>query len=105
MVESVDTTDLKSVGGNSVGVQVPPSLLPLYEYNHTLGGPTYLHNIMHESSLNLFCDHCDDLDIDNAFMLAMEEEAAKLEITVDYYMEEFMWYGEGVCPKSYTVSN
>jgi hypothetical protein len=24
-------------------------------------------------------------------MLAMEEEASKLEITVDYYMAEFMW--------------
>lgn len=32
----------------------------------------------------------DTLDIDHAFMLALEEEAAKLEITVDYYMEEFM---------------
>ena len=88
-MESVDTTDLKSVGGNSVGVQVPPSLLPLSEYIHTLGGPLIKQH-MHESTLNLFCDHCDDLDIDNAFMLAMEEEAAKLEITVDYYMEEFM---------------
>jgi hypothetical protein len=45
---------------------------------------------MHDSTLNLFCDNFDDLDIDNAFMLAMEEEASKLEITVDYYMAEFM---------------
>ncbi len=47
---------------------------------------------MHESTLDMFCSHDnDDLDIDNAFMLAMEEEASKLEITVDYYMAEFMW--------------
>jgi hypothetical protein len=46
---------------------------------------------MHESTLDMFCSHDnDDLDIDNAFMLAMEEEASKLEITVDYYMAEFM---------------
>jgi hypothetical protein len=46
---------------------------------------------MHESTLDLFCTHDNDnLDIDDAFMLAMEEEASKLEITVDYYMEEFL---------------
>jgi hypothetical protein len=46
---------------------------------------------MHESTLDMFCIHGNDnLDIDNAFMLAMEEEASKLEITVDYYMAEFM---------------
>jgi hypothetical protein len=46
---------------------------------------------MHESTLDMFCSHDnDDLDIDNAFMFAMEEEASKLEITVDYYMAEFM---------------
>ena len=32
----------------------------------------------------------DDLPIDDLFMMALEEEAAKLEITVDYYMAEFM---------------
>jgi hypothetical protein len=46
---------------------------------------------MHQSTLDLFCNHSDDnLDIDHAFMCALEEEASKLEITVDYYMEEFM---------------
>lgn len=31
-----------------------------------------------------------DLEIDDLFMLAIEEKAAELEITCDYYMEEFM---------------
>jgi len=54
---------------------------------------------MHESTLDLFCSHDDDnLDIDDAFMCAFEEEASKLEITVDYYMAEFLWLWEGVCP-------
>lgn len=30
------------------------------------------------------------LSLDDAFMLALEEKAAKVEVTVDYYMEEFM---------------
>lgn len=45
---------------------------------------------MHDSTLDLFSDHPDALDIDNAFMLAIEEKAAELEVTVDYYMAEFM---------------
>lgn len=32
----------------------------------------------------------EDIMIDELMMKAIEEEAAKLEITVDYYMEEFM---------------
>jgi hypothetical protein len=32
----------------------------------------------------------DQLDIDSAFMAAIEEKAAELEVTVDYYMAEFM---------------
>ena len=43
---------------------------------------------MHESTLDLFCD--DEMDIDKMFTHAIEEEAAKLEITVDYYLYEFM---------------
>ena len=39
VVEVVDTPDLKSVGSNPVGVQVPLALLPLSGYIHTLGGP------------------------------------------------------------------
>lgn len=44
---------------------------------------------MHESTSNLYRDLKNDLDIDEAFMLGLEEEAARLEITVDYYLEEF----------------
>jgi len=32
----------------------------------------------------------DDLNIDELLMMALEEKAAELEITVDYYMEEFL---------------
>jgi len=32
----------------------------------------------------------DDLPIDDLFMLAIEEKAAEFEVTVDYYMAEFM---------------
>lgn len=30
------------------------------------------------------------LTLDDCFQLAIEEKAAELEVTVDYYMEEFM---------------
>lgn len=33
---------------------------------------------------------CEDLTIDELMMMALEEKAAELEITVDYYMEEFL---------------
>lgn len=45
---------------------------------------------MHDSTLDLFCNHNDTLDIDYAFMCGIEELAAELEVTVDYYMAEFM---------------
>lgn len=32
----------------------------------------------------------DQFDIDSAFDSAIEEKAAELEVTVDYYMAEFM---------------
>lgn len=32
----------------------------------------------------------DQLDIDSAFDKAIEEKAAELEVTVDYYIAEFM---------------
>lgn len=32
----------------------------------------------------------DQYDIDSAFDAAIEEKAAELEVTVDYYMAEFM---------------
>lgn len=46
---------------------------------------------MHESTLDLFCDHEDQKnEIDNAFDMALEELASKLEVTVDYFMMEFL---------------
>lgn len=45
---------------------------------------------MHESTMDLFCDHEDQKnEIDNAFDMAFEELAAELEITVDYLLMEF----------------
>jgi hypothetical protein len=47
---------------------------------------------MHDSTLDLFCEHSsveEMMSIDEAFTAAIEEEAAKLEVTVDYYLEEF----------------
>jgi hypothetical protein len=32
----------------------------------------------------------EELSIDDLFMMGLEEKAAELEITVDYYMAEFM---------------
>tara|TARA_B100001964_G_C14160676_1_gene566536 strand:+ start:642 stop:758 length:117 start_codon:yes stop_codon:yes gene_type:complete len=32
----------------------------------------------------------ENLTIDDCFLLAIEEKAAELEVTVDYYMAEFM---------------
>jgi len=42
---------------------------------------------MHESSLDLFCDRADKEA--HAFAMEIESKAAALEITVDYYLEEF----------------
>ena len=45
---------------------------------------------MHKSTLDLFCNHEDERnEIDAAFDEALEERAAALEITVDYYLAEF----------------
>ena len=47
---------------------------------------------MHDSTLDLFCNHPsvrEVMSIDEAFTAAIEEEAAKFEVTVDYYLEEF----------------
>lgn len=35
-------------------------------------------------------DQTKELSIDEMFVMALEEEAAKLEITVDYYIWEFL---------------
>lgn len=49
---------------------------------------------MHESTLDLFCGHHSSPDEDDSIALAyaetIEQRAAELEVTVDYYMEEFM---------------
>jgi hypothetical protein len=46
---------------------------------------------MNKSTLDLFCDHENQRnEIDEAFDMALEEEASKLEVTVDYYIEEFL---------------
>mgnify|MGYP001261236118 FL=1 len=42
---------------------------------------------MHESSLDLFCDRADKEA--HAFAMEIESKAAALEVTVDYYLEEF----------------
>jgi len=44
---------------------------------------------MNESTLNLFCEHQDKKDAEQ-FALELEQKASELEITVDYYMMEFM---------------
>lgn len=44
---------------------------------------------MHESTLDLFCDHEDELYADE-FTRELEMKAAELEVTVDYFMMEFM---------------
>jgi hypothetical protein len=46
---------------------------------------------MKKSTLDLFCSHENQRnEIDDAFDMALEEEASKLEVTVDYYIEEFL---------------
>jgi len=54
---------------------------------------------MHNSTLDLFCNNEDDqFDIDSAFVSALEECASKLEVTVDYYIEEFLLWQLARCP-------
>ena len=42
---------------------------------------------MHDSSLDLFCQKAEEHA--NDFALTIEALAAALEVTVDYYLEEF----------------
>ena len=42
-----------------------------------------------ESTLDLFCDHADE-QLAHEYALEIESKAAALEVTVDYYMAEFM---------------
>jgi hypothetical protein len=45
--------------------------------------------MMFDSTLDLFCEH-DNAEYADEFAMEIEEKAAALEITVDYYMMEFM---------------
>ena len=45
---------------------------------------------MTESQCEMYFAKTGETDIDALFWKALEEEASKLEITVDYYMEEFL---------------
>jgi hypothetical protein len=40
---------------------------------------------MHDSSLDMFCHHEAE-----RYAMMLEEAAAKVEVTVDYYIEEFL---------------
>lgn len=44
---------------------------------------------IHESTLDLFCEH-ESAQLAEEFALEIEQKAAELEVTVDYYMQEFM---------------
>ena len=44
---------------------------------------------MTESSLDLFCDHI-DAQLADEYAIDLEAAAAELEITVDYYIAEFL---------------
>lgn len=44
---------------------------------------------MHESTLDLFCEHADEQEAEN-WALEIEKKAAELEVTCDYYMYEFL---------------
>ena len=46
---------------------------------------------MNTTTLDLFCnDDNEDNDIREVFDSALEESAAKYEVTVDYYIQEFL---------------
>ena len=45
--------------------------------------------VMHDSTLDLFCQHEDDEYADE-YAMEIETKAAELEVTVDYYIAEFM---------------
>ena len=44
---------------------------------------------MKDTTLDLFCEHQEKRDAEE-FAFDIEQKAAELEITVDYYMMEFM---------------
>lgn len=47
-------------------------------------------NKMHKSTLDLFCEDNDDEQIADEYAMEIEMKAAMLEVTVDYYMMEFV---------------
>jgi hypothetical protein len=59
----------------------------VYLYDMTVSKPK---DFMHDSTLDLFCDHEDNDRSANEFAMEIEMKAAVLEVTVDYYMAEFM---------------
>ena len=46
-------------------------------------------NKMYESTLDLFCEH-ESAEYADEYATEIEKKAAELEVTVDYYMMEFM---------------
>lgn len=44
---------------------------------------------MHNSTLDLFCEH-ESAEYADKYAMEIEEKAAELEVTVDYYVMEFM---------------
>jgi len=46
-------------------------------------------NKMHDSTLDLFCNHDDEVYADE-YAKELELKAAELEVTVDYYIAEFL---------------
>ena len=46
-------------------------------------------NKMHESTLDLFCEH-EDKKYADEYATEIEKKAKEIEVTVDYYMAEFM---------------
>ena len=46
-------------------------------------------NKMHDSTLDLFCDH-DSEEYADEYAKELEELASKYEVTVDYYIAEFL---------------
>jgi len=46
-------------------------------------------NKMHESTLDLFCEHQEQEDADK-FAMYVEELASKYEVTCDYIIQEFI---------------
>jgi len=46
-------------------------------------------NTMYDSTLDLFCNHDSD-EFADEYAMEIERKAAELEVTVDYYIAEFM---------------